>query len=52
MDEICFVIPRTNEVDAKLTRWIIIIDYANLTVMDASAGAVLSLITRLTHGFL
>ena len=51
MDEICFVIPGANEIGAKLTRWIIIIDYANLIVMDASAGAVLSLNTRLKHGF-
>ena len=43
MNEICFVIPGANEIGAKLTRWIIIIDYANLIVMDASAGAFLSL---------
>ena len=33
MDEICFVIPGTNEIGAKLTRWIIITDYANLIVI-------------------
>ena len=32
MDEICLVIPGTNEIGAKLTRWIIITDYANLIV--------------------
>ena len=38
MDEICFAIPGTNEVSAKLMQWSIITDYANLIVMDASAG--------------
>ena len=51
MDEICFVIPGTNEIGAKLTRWIIITDYANLIVMDGSAGAVLCLNTMPMHGF-
>ena len=52
MDEICFVIPGTNEIGAKLTQWITISDWlANLIVMDASAGAVLSPNTRLTYGF-
>ena len=36
---------------AKLTRWIMITGCANLIVTDASTGAVLSLITRLMHGF-
>ena len=46
------VIPGTNEIGAKLTQWITITDWlANLIVMDASAGAVLSLNTRLTHVF-
>ena len=45
------MIPGANEIGAKLTRWIIITDYANLIVMDASAGEVFSLTTRLKQGF-
>ena len=47
--EICFAIPGTNEIGAKLTQKTIT-DYANLIVMDAYAGTV-SLNTRLIHGF-
>ena len=51
MDEICIVIRRTNEIGAKLTRWIIITDYANLIAMVASTGAFLILNTRIKYGF-